>query len=169
MAWARPGLCYRKAVQLAHSKPTSKLRLETRCLVHWRRNNCLTVSAHIYHCLKQGLWYQAILSPIVQSSVLQRHGLKTVLVSCYCQRVVQSSMHQRPGLNARIWVSGYCQTVVHIGVGRGGARGATLPPPIIWEGGPIYPLPPPNIPPTFSFNFYVKQEKITNVPSWTVK
>ena len=112
MAWARPGLCYRKAVQLAHSRPTTKLWLETRCLVHWRRNNCLTVTAHIYHCLKPGLWYQAILSPIVQSSVLQRHGLKTVSVSCYCQRVVQSSMHQRPGLNARILVSGYCQTVV---------------------------------------------------------
>ena len=46
------------------------------------------------------------------SSMPQRHGLKTVLVSCYCQRVVQSSMHQRPGLNARILVSGYCQTVV---------------------------------------------------------
>ena len=112
MAWARPGLCYRKAVQLANSRPTSKLWLETRCLVHWRRNNCLTVSAHIYHCLKPGLWYQAILLPIVQSSVLQRHGLKTVLVSCYCQRVVQSSVYQRPGLNARILVSGYCQTVV---------------------------------------------------------
>ena len=37
-----------------------------------------------------------------------------------------------------------------IGVGRG--------------GGATYPLPPPN-PPIFSLNFYVKQEKITNVRS----
>ena len=34
-------------------------------------------------------------------------------------------------------------------------------------GGATYPLPPPphNNPPTFSFNFYVKQEKTTNVRS----
>ena len=47
---------------------------------------------------------------------------------------------------------------------RGGA--------IIWEaggGGGNIPFAAPNNPPTFSFNFYVKQEKITNVPSWTVK
>ena len=49
-----------------------------------------------------------------------------------------------------------------IGIGRGGGGS----PPIILEGGPTYPLPPPhNNPPAFSFNFYVKQEKITNVPS----
>ena len=57
--------------------------------------------------------------------------------------------------------------------GRGGARppiiweGGNIPfgPPIIWEGGNIPFAPPPNNPPAFSFNFYVKQEKITNVPS----
>ena len=32
-------------------------------------------------------------------------------------------------------------------------------------GGGQHTLWPPNNPPTFSFNFYVKQEKITNVPS----
>ena len=49
------------------------------------------------------------------------------------------------------------------GGGRGG--GGSPPPPIILEGGPTYPLAPPNNPPAFSFNFYVKQEKNTNVPS----
>ena len=29
-----------------------------------------------------------------------------VLISCYCQRIVQSSMYQSPGLNARILMSG---------------------------------------------------------------
>ena len=55
-----------------------------------------------------------------------------------------------------------------IGVGRGGGGGGGgQPPPNNLRGGPTYPLPPPplNNPPTFSFNFYVKQEKITNVPS----
>ena len=53
---------------------------------------------------------------------------------------------------------------IYIGVGRGGARGGQ-PPPNNFGGGPTYPLAPPNNPPTFSFNFCVKQEKITNVPS----
>ena len=55
------------------------------------------------------------------------------------------------------------------GAGGGGGGGR---PPVIWELGPTYPLPPrpppppsPNNPSTFSFNFYVKQETITNVPS----
>ena len=44
---------------------------------------------------------------------------------------------------------------------RGGGGGGRLPNNL--RGGPTYPLPPPpNNPPTFSFNFYVKQEKITN-------
>ena len=59
---------------------------------------------------------------------------------------------------------------INIGVGRGGGGpGGGQAPPIIWEGGPTYPLAPPNNSPTFSFNFYVKQEKITNVPSRRVK
>ena len=38
-------------------------------------------------------------------------------------------------------------------------------PPNNLRGGPTYSLPPPpNNSPTFSFIFYVKQEKITNVP-----
>ena len=37
--------------------------------------------------------------------------------------------------------------IFNIGVGRGGAR----PPPIIWEGGPTYPLAPPIIHPPFQF------------------
>ena len=48
---------------------------------------------------------------------------------------------------------------------RGGARGGGPGPPIILEGGANIPFGPPNNPPAFSFNFYVKQEKITNVPS----
>ena len=51
-----------------------------------------------------------------------------------------------------------------IGVGRGGRGGR---PPNNLRGGAKIPSapPPPNNPSTFSFNFYVKQEKITNVPS----
>ena len=45
----------------------------------------------------------------------------------------------------------------HIGVGRGGGGGR--PPPNNLGGGPAYPLAPPNNPPAFSFNFYVKREK----------
>ena len=44
------------------------------------------------------------------------------------------------------------------GGGRGGGQGGPGPPNNL-RGGPTYPLPPPNNPPTFSFNFYVKQEK----------
>ena len=40
-------------------------------------------------------------------------------------------------------------------IGEGGGQG----------GGGNIPFGPPNNPPTFSFNFGVKQEKITNVPS----
>ena len=55
---------------------------------------------------------------------------------------------------------------VTIGVGRGGARGGGGPgPPNNLRGGANIPFappsPPPNNPPTFSFNFYLKQEKIT--------
>ena len=42
-------------------------------------------------------------------------------------------------------------------------RGAR--PPNSLGGGQHTLCPPPNNPPTFSFNFYVKEEKITNVPS----
>ena len=54
-----------------------------------------------------------------------------------------------------------------IGVGRGGPGGAGLSPNNLGGGGANIPFapPPPNNPPTFSFNFYVKREKITNVPS----
>ena len=47
---------------------------------------------------------------------------------------------------------------------RGGAGGAR-PPNNLRGGGRQHTLWPPNNPPTFSFNFYVKQEKITNIPS----
>ena len=50
-----------------------------------------------------------------------------------------------------------------IGEGRGGGGPGGQAPSIIWEGGPTYPLI--NSPLAFSFNFYVKREKITNVPS----
>ena len=49
------------------------------------------------------------------------------------------------------------------GGGGGGARGAG--PPNNFGGGGQHTLWPPNNPPAFSFNFYMKQEKITNVPS----
>ena len=45
-----------------------------------------------------------------------------------------------------------------IGVGRGGARGGPGLP-NNFGGGAKIPFGPPNNPPAFSFNFYVKQEK----------
>ena len=45
--------------------------------------------------------------------------------------------------------------------GGGGGQGAKN----LRGGGGNIPFGPPNNPPTFSFNFYVKQEKITNIPS----
>ena len=48
--------------------------------------------------------------------------------------------------------------VPYIGVGRGGARGGQAPPNNL-RGGANIPFGPPNNPLTFSFNFYVKQEK----------
>ena len=51
--------------------------------------------------------------------------------------------------------------VASIGVGRGG--GGAKPPNIL-GGGANIPSGSPNNPPAFSFNFYVKLEKITNVP-----
>ena len=53
------------------------------------------------------------------------------------------------------------QCLCNIGVGRGGEGGGGQG----GKGGPTYPLAPPNNSSTFSFNFYVKQEKITKVPS----
>ena len=54
-----------------------------------------------------------------------------------------------------------------IGVGRGGARGGQggPGPPNNLRGGANIPFGPPNNSPTFFFNFYVKQENMTNVPS----
>ena len=46
--------------------------------------------------------------------------------------------------------------------GRGGGGQAR---PNNLRGGANIPFGPPNNPPTFSFNFYVKQEKITDVPN----
>ena len=70
-------------------------------------------------------------------------------------------------LNRRLLCNVKCpkkkNTNNNIGVGRGGARGAR--PPNNLRGGANIPFGPPNNPPTFSFNFYVKQEKITNEPS----
>ena len=43
--------------------------------------------------------------------------------------------------------------------------GGPSPPQQFERGGDNIPFGPPNNPPTFSFNFDVKQEKITNVPS----
>ena len=60
-----------------------------------------------------------------------------------------------------------CRTLVWpIGVGRGGEGQAGQAPNNLGggEGGKI-PFDTPHNPPAFSFNFYVKQEKITNVPS----
>ena len=48
---------------------------------------------------------------------------------------------------------------MHIVVGRGGAA---PPPQLIWGEGGNMTLPPPK-PPTFSFNFYVKQEKKSQI------
>ena len=64
-----------------------------------------------------------------------------------------------------------CQRVMKnvIGVGRegGGGAGGGPGPPINLGGGrgANIPFGPLNNPPAFSFNFYVKQENITNVPS----
>ena len=49
--------------------------------------------------------------------------------------------------------------------GEGESRGPGPPNNLRGGGGGNIPFGPPNNPPTFSFNFYVKQEKITNVPS----
>ena len=50
--------------------------------------------------------------------------------------------------------------------GGGGGGGGGRHPQSFGRGGNIsFAPPPPNNPPAFSFNFYVKQEKITNVPS----
>ena len=70
-------------------------------------------------------------------------------------------------MNSQIDV--YVNKCIYIGVGRGGgpgwgAGGAGPPPPNNLRGGQ-HTLWPLNNPPTFSFNFYVKQEKITNVQS----
>ena len=47
---------------------------------------------------------------------------------------------------------------MYIGVGRGGVAGAGAGPPVILEGGGNIPFaPPPNNPPTFSFNVCMKQ------------
>ena len=47
----------------------------------------------------------------------------------------------------------------------GGVGGGQAPPNNFGGGGGNIPFGPPNNPPAFSFNFYVKKEKITNVPS----
>ena len=65
----------------------------------------------------------------------------------------------------------YLLNILSIGVGRGGGggRGGGARPPPNNFGGDQHTLWPPNNPPAFSFNFYVKQKKITNVPNWRVK
>ena len=60
-------------------------------------------------------------------------------------------------------ISGELFQLLHRRRKRGGQGGPG--PPNNFGGGANIPFGPPNNPPTFSFNFYVKQEKITNVPS----
>ena len=48
---------------------------------------------------------------------------------------------------------------------EGGQGGGAAPPNNLRGGGGQHTLWPPNNPSIFSFNFYLKQEKITNVPS----
>ena len=68
-------------------------------------------------------------------------------------RVLLHTISLCPGMSS-------CST--SLGKGRGG-QGARSPNNL--RGGPTYPLPPPpNNPSTFFYNFYVKQEKVTNVP-----
>ena len=65
---------------------------------------------------------------------------------------------------------GYDDLANFIGVGRGGpGGGGGQAPNNLRGGGGNIPFATPNNPPTFSFNFYVKQEKITNVPNRSVK
>ena len=70
----------------------------------------------------------------------------------------------QPGMELRVYQKYLTVILPHRRRKRGGQGGGPGPPNNL-KGGPTYPLPPPNNPPTFSFNFYVKQEKITNVPS----
>ena len=63
------------------------------------------------------------------------------------------------------WHPGFAINCKGVGRGGGGARGGQAPPPNNLRGGANIPFGPPNNPPTFSFNFYVKQEKIKNVPN----
>ena len=67
-------------------------------------------------------------------------------------------------LHYKLSVDGF---VYIIGVGRrggGGGGGGGEGSPNNLRGGQ-HTIWPPNNPSTFSFNFYLKQEKITNVPS----
>ena len=94
----------------------------------------------------------------------QKSSNQTVLVICTSTLHTLSSHQPFVAKNLR----GH---EVCIGVGRGGGQGGPGPPNNL-RGGANIPFGPPNNPPTFSFSFYVKQEKITksqNVSSRRVK
>ena len=64
-------------------------------------------------------------------------------------------------------IFGNCGYAMHRRSKRGGGGAGPLN--NLRGGGGNIPFGPLNNPPTFSFNFYVKQEKMTNVPSLRVK
>ena len=75
--------------------------------------------------------------------------VKSIRYSCFRRVHIRFIYSSKFDLAAKSFVTN------SIGVGRwGGGRG----------GGATYPLPPNNQP-IFSFNFYMKKEKITTVPS----
>ena len=58
-----------------------------------------------------------------------------------------------------------CRTLHRRRKRGGGGKGVGGRSPNNLRGGGNIPFGPPNNPPTFPFNFYVKKENITNIPS----
>ena len=118
-------------------------------LVYSRRPDPVVLPSHLLVSLTIQLWFYygcLLLLPLLTTT----NTISTAISSATISTISTTTYY-------------YCY--YYIGVGREGrGRGAA---PQQFERGATYPLPPPhpNIPPTFSFNFYMKQAKITNVPS----
>ena len=100
-------------------------------------NSVVTPSLVICSLFQKGLYVYA-----------KYHQNQRDVIFCVC----------RTHLNCKLYASKCI-----IGVGRGGGQGGARPPNNL-GGGANIPFGPPNNPPAFSFNFYVKREKNRNVP-----
>ena len=136
-------------------------------LEEWDFETCISLQACFLATRITSGWYIGIL--LINA--------KYIAIMFYCKHLISVVSEFGGLMKMTYWRKLILSFLIHHGSsksslhrrrkrGGGGAGGPPGPPIILEGGGANIPFgPPPNKPPAFSFNFYVKQEKFTNIPS----